>query len=164
MVDALLSRREKEKKQMIYYGKCTICGEEIEIIIPFDTLQTVQYYPFEYSFIHGDPPHGMLLYIDANWAIRGMELLKNVNLLTISSPNQTSQPKEEEKRFKIKKKIEISPMIMKLGIVTKREYEILSLIEKGKSLREIAEQLKVSTQELEVSVQKLSQKEIIEKI
>jgi hypothetical protein len=163
LVDALLSKRDKEKKAMIYYGKCKICDAEVEIKIPFETLQNVEYYPFEYSFIHGDPPHGMLLYIDANWAIRGMELLKNVNLINaVAQTAQTS--KEEEKRFKIKKKIQISPMIMKLGIVTKREYEIISLIEKGKSLKEISEQIKISMQEIEISVQKLLQKDIIEKI
>ncbi len=163
LVDALLSKRDKQNKHMLYYGKCKICGTDVEIKIPFEILEKVEYFPFEYSFIHGEPPHGMLLYIDANWAIRGMELLKNVNLMSTIAQN-VQTPKEEEKRFKIKKKIQISPMIMKLGIVTKREYEIISLIEKGKSLKEIAEQIKISMQELEVSVQKLLQKDIIEKL
>jgi hypothetical protein len=163
MADGLLFKKDKEKKIVFYYGKCKICSEEIEIQVPFSVLESVEYYPFEYSFIHSDPPHGMLLYIDANWSIRGIEKLKNVSLGTIA----TSKPEEQKEvdiKYKLKKKIKITPMIVKLGIVTKREFDIISLIEQNKGVKEIAKEINVSESEVDSNIQKLLQKSMIEKI
>ena len=163
MADGLLYKKDKERKIVSYYGKCKICNQEIEIHVPFEVLESVEYFPFEYSFIHNEPPHGLLLYIDANWSIRGIEKLKNVSLGTTNN-SKPEEVKEVEQKYKLKKKINVTPMIMKLGIVTKREYDIISLIEKGKGVKEISEEIQISTSEVDMNIQKLLQKSMIEKI
>ncbi len=65
---------------IVYELTCPVCKERKKITVNKQIGNGVDHYPFEYLDIHGDPPHGLTLYIDKNWAVRGMEIFKNINV------------------------------------------------------------------------------------
>lgn len=52
---------------------CDICGEEFSIRIEKEYLKDVKRFPFSYTFVHGAPPHAVVVYLDKDLNVRGTE-------------------------------------------------------------------------------------------
>ncbi|HMF30663.1 MAG TPA: Rab family GTPase [Candidatus Lokiarchaeia archaeon] len=54
---------------------CKICNKSIECQVP---IKKREHYPFSFVFYHGRPVHAIIIYIDANYAVRGSEIIKEI--------------------------------------------------------------------------------------
>jgi hypothetical protein len=138
---------------MEYSLNCPICANPLCISIQKTIISKDTRFPFEFVDIHGNPPHGLTFYIDKNWAIRGVEYLKNV---VVQGENVSIYSK-----ITPKKKAKISPMAPQLGIVSKKEYEILMQIDGKRNIEDLAAILKQNPDELMATMQQFQQKGLI---
>ncbi len=60
------------------FVECPICHESIEHKIDPSTLKNEKHYPVPHLVLHGDPTHGIILYIDARGKVRAVESVKSV--------------------------------------------------------------------------------------
>ncbi len=60
------------------HQKCPICLEKIEILVDQNHLSGIEHFPFPHLFIHGDPLHAIILYIDSNLHVRGYECVESL--------------------------------------------------------------------------------------
>jgi small GTP-binding protein len=54
---------------------CKICKTSIEFQVP---VKPRDHYPFSFVYYHGQPVHATVIYIDANYKVRGSETIKEV--------------------------------------------------------------------------------------
>ena len=111
---------------------CPICKKEIISSVKKSIVSKQTRFPFEYMEIHGNPPHGLTLYIDKQWNIRGMELMRNINIENTFRAENVVIPQLKGK---------INPVALQLGIISKLEYSILELVDGKISTVEIAGKL-----------------------
>ncbi|MFX0096251.1 MAG: hypothetical protein ACFE7E_00655 [Candidatus Hodarchaeota archaeon] len=52
---------------------CEMCGEKFNIKIEREYLNDVKRFPFSYTFVHGAPPHAVVVYLDKDLNVRGTE-------------------------------------------------------------------------------------------
>jgi hypothetical protein len=135
---------------------CPVCKDTIKIDVQKNLIENTERFPFEYVHIHANPPHGLTLYIDKNWAIRGMEIFKNINVALRDAPLMSKA------RLIPKKKGKISPMAQQLGIVSKKEFEILQKVDGNHTIEEISKELSQNLEEINSLIQKLIEKGMIE--
>lgn len=57
---------------------CPICRKRIEVDVDEDTAKEVTHYPFSVVNVHGTPSHLLVIYIDAQWQVRGVESHKTL--------------------------------------------------------------------------------------
>ena len=134
-----------------YELECPICHDKLKISIQKSITTKETRFPFEYMNVHGNPAHGLTFYIDKNWAIRGVDFVKNVNI----------QGDSIYANIIPKKKGKISPMAPQLGIVSQKEFEILKNIDEKNSIEAIAKKLNQNAEDLYNTLQKLMQKGMI---
>ncbi|MHA1672032.1 MAG: hypothetical protein ACTSYI_00265, partial [Promethearchaeota archaeon] len=60
------------------FVECPICHESIEHKIDLSTFKSEKNYPVPHLVLHGDPLHGIILYIDARGKVRAVESVKSV--------------------------------------------------------------------------------------
>ena len=58
----------------VVYAYCEKCQAYITIDLPADIVSRHQVYPFPYTFVHGDPPHALTIYLDQDLVERGHEV------------------------------------------------------------------------------------------
>ncbi len=56
------------------YTYCERCSAYVTIELPTDVLRRHSVYPFPYTFVHGDPPHALTIYLDQDLVERGHEI------------------------------------------------------------------------------------------
>jgi hypothetical protein len=134
-----------------YEFTCPICNEKIKLVVQKSIASNQSRFPFEYMDVHGNPSHGLTFYIDKNWAIRGVDIIKNVNIQGDSIYSNIIP----------KKRGKISPMAPQLGIVSQKEFEILKNIDEKNSIESLAKKLKQNPEELYNTLQKLTQKGMV---
>ncbi|MHA1819850.1 MAG: hypothetical protein ACTSU2_05575 [Promethearchaeota archaeon] len=61
------------KKKVRYNVLCPICKKKQDVGIELGLLKEVKQFPFAHIFIHGDPVHVLIVYIDKDLNIRGFE-------------------------------------------------------------------------------------------
>ena len=138
-----------------YELSCPVCKENITIKVHKEVAITASRFPFEYVDVHGNPPHGITLYIDKNWMVRGMEIFKNIN---VQSSN-TSNPK----MVRVPKVItKINPMARQLGIISNKEYQIIEQINGAISIEEIASNIGKDFDYVFDILQNLTKKKMVE--
>lgn len=49
---------------------CPSCNQKFDIELPDDILEGKKRFPFEYLYIHGNPPHAMGIFLDGNLSVR----------------------------------------------------------------------------------------------
>ena len=62
---------------------CPQCKKKLEIPLPPSLTQKinekkVHHFPVPYKYIHGTPPHGITIYIDAHFKTRSYEIVEEV--------------------------------------------------------------------------------------
>jgi hypothetical protein len=134
-----------------YEFDCPICHEKIKLSVQKSIVSKQTRFPFEFMDVHGNPTHGLTFYIDKNWAIRGVDVIKNVNIQGDSIYNNIIP----------KKRGKISPMASQLGIVSQKEFEILKNIDEKNSIESIAKKMNQNPEDLYNTLQKLTQKGMI---
>ncbi len=60
--------------------KCPVCGQSINPTLTAATTQTIKKYPFGFVVLHGSPLHALILYVDANFTVRGMDSSQIIDL------------------------------------------------------------------------------------
>lgn len=53
--------------------ECRICNDIIPMMVNKDDIKSSSSGTFNIIFVHGDPPHGINVYIDRNLTVRGIE-------------------------------------------------------------------------------------------
>jgi hypothetical protein len=56
------------------YAYCDRCAAYITIELPPDVISEHTVYPFPYTYVHGDPPHALTIYLDQDLVERGHEV------------------------------------------------------------------------------------------
>ena len=75
----------------MYGQKCPICFRKIDIELPENILEGKDQFPFEYLYIHGDPPHAFSLFIDKNLAVREQVIHNDIKIDQTLSINKEYQ-------------------------------------------------------------------------
>ena len=75
-----------EKKTLKVH--CSICSKQVEVVVPINLAENRDYYPFEYLNIHGNPEHGLMLYIDENLTVRETMVYEEINVAEEQIPDQ----------------------------------------------------------------------------
>ena len=73
----------KIKQNVKNFHICPFCRKNVEIGIEMDDLNqlnTEEYFPYPHLHLHGNPLHGMLFYIDKNLDIRGVTVIKSIEI------------------------------------------------------------------------------------
>lgn len=57
----------------LVWADCPICGARIEVEVDVKTLKAAPYYPISVVNVHGRPSHLTVLFVDAEFQVRGVE-------------------------------------------------------------------------------------------
>ncbi len=59
---------------------CTVCKKTVVISVPVDIVVGREYFPFEYLDVHGSPEHALMLFLDANLAVRDTRVYEDLKI------------------------------------------------------------------------------------
>jgi len=65
---------------------CHGCQQDIQVKLPKAIVENAHSYPVSHAYLHGNPAHVLILYVDRQYLVRGTELSETV---TIERPPQT---------------------------------------------------------------------------
>ena len=60
--------------------KCPVCHKEIHFGVEHGILEKVNRYPYPHIILHGNPLHALVVYIDADFRIRGIETAQSIEI------------------------------------------------------------------------------------
>jgi hypothetical protein len=61
-------------------SRCAICGQSFTVKVASDELAAATRYPFTHLILHGNPIHGLVVYVDKQGAVRGAESSKSIQI------------------------------------------------------------------------------------
>lgn len=64
----------------LYGQKCPFCEQNLDIELPDNILEGKKRFPFEYLYIHGNPPHGIALFLDSDLKVRGISVYNDIEI------------------------------------------------------------------------------------
>ncbi|MFX1562702.1 MAG: hypothetical protein ACFFDP_05295 [Promethearchaeota archaeon] len=140
----------------LVYTYCERCAAYITIELPSDILAKHSVFPFPYTFVHGDPPHALTIYLDQDLVERGHEISEvqpEGQVPTSVSPPSTSasaptptptpaKPKTAARSGLITPVISSDLQKHKLSVM---EFRLLNLCDGKRSLQEISTELGLQT-------------------
>ncbi len=59
---------------------CHGCEHDIDVTIQKIIIENANSYPVTHAYLHGDPPHVLVLYVDHQYLLRGTELSETVTV------------------------------------------------------------------------------------
>lgn len=138
------------------YTYCEKCAVYITIELPSDILSRYSVFPFPYTFVHGDPPHALTIYLDQDLVERGHEISDvqpQGQVITSTSPPSTPESAPTPTPTPAEPKIimrggQITPVVTtdlqkhKLSVM---EFRLLNLCDGKRSLQEISVELGIQT-------------------
>jgi len=71
------------KQKVKSYCVCPYCKEKVEIGIEVNTLIDLNndsYFPYPHVYLHGKPLHAMICYVDKHLSVRGVEIVKSIEI------------------------------------------------------------------------------------
>ena len=68
------------KKHYELSQKCPICQKKISFGVELGFLDNVKRYPYPHMILHGNPLHALIVYIDADFRIRGIETACSIEI------------------------------------------------------------------------------------
>lgn len=68
------------RKYYRYEVKCPICGEKQKVGVEFGLLQDVKNFPFSHIYLHGEPLHALVVYLDKQFQVRGAEACASIDI------------------------------------------------------------------------------------
>lgn len=60
---------------------CSICQKEIRFGVERRIIKNTKCFPYAHIILHGDPIHALIVYIDAEFKIRGVECAQSIEIL-----------------------------------------------------------------------------------
>ena len=69
-----------QKYSIRFYKTCPICQAKISFKIEQKFFENASHYPFPHVFLHGNPIHALIAYVDKDHKVRGFESVKSVQL------------------------------------------------------------------------------------
>ncbi len=60
--------------------RCFICGQEIRFRIHTEEVECAPRIPYSILNVHGQPPHGVIIYVDRKAFVRGQDHVDKVEL------------------------------------------------------------------------------------
>ncbi len=75
MADAAISPiwEGQERKRANIPIRCPVCGENFRPGVEEGDVRKAKHFPYSHILLHGKPLHAVIVYIDANFIIRGIE-------------------------------------------------------------------------------------------
>ena len=70
----------KFKRHYDLSQKCPICQKQIQFGVELGFLENVKRYPYPHVILHGNPLHALVVYIDADFRIRGIETAQSIEI------------------------------------------------------------------------------------
>lgn len=58
----------------VVFSYCEKCNARVAIELPSDIVSRYTVFPFAYTYIHGNPPHALIIYLDQTLTERGHEV------------------------------------------------------------------------------------------
>lgn len=68
------------RKYCRYELNCPICNEKQKIGVEIGHLQSITDFPFSHIYLHGNPVHAMVVYIDKQFHVRGTEGCASIDI------------------------------------------------------------------------------------
>ncbi|MFX1510233.1 MAG: hypothetical protein ACFFBR_08030 [Promethearchaeota archaeon] len=65
---------------------CHGCQQDIKVTLPKAIIENADSYPVSHAYLHGDPAHVLIVYVDRQYLIRGTELSTTV---TVERPKKS---------------------------------------------------------------------------
>jgi hypothetical protein len=65
---------------------CHACKQDVKVTLPKAIVENADSYPVSHAYLHGDPAHVLIVYIDRQYLIRGTELSDTV---TVERPHKS---------------------------------------------------------------------------
>ena len=123
-------------EKTVIWADCPICGKRIEIEVDVKTITTAPSYPVTLVKLHGTPRHLIVLFVDAQFQVRGVEGHKM--LLTEEVKDAVALGREERKALgrlaEIPDLVEGLRMIRGVEFVDSKGVAIVSLPEAGPTI------------------------------
>jgi len=70
----------KIKKHYELSQKCPICNKQIQLGVELGYLENVKRYPYPHMILYGNPLHALIVYIDVDFRIRGIETAESIEI------------------------------------------------------------------------------------
>jgi len=130
---------------------CKLCDATITVEVPLNLVENASHFPVEYAAIHGAPAHGLTLYFDRQFNLRGTEIIRNI------------QVAESDATTKLvpKKIASIPPMAVSLGMISKKEFKLLQQCDGKRSVLEISKKVGMPPAEVEEACRQLQSRKIL---
>lgn len=81
-----MSKVDETKDTATIQTFCHGCQQDIKVTLSKAIVDKAHSYPVSHAYLHGDPAHVLILYVDREYLVRGTELSETV---TIERPSQT---------------------------------------------------------------------------
>ncbi|HMF29886.1 MAG TPA: hypothetical protein VKK79_00615 [Candidatus Lokiarchaeia archaeon] len=62
-----------ERRRILVQCRCPVCGADLHPGVERRDWEQVTNFPYRHIVIHGSPLHAVVVYLDANFAVRGVE-------------------------------------------------------------------------------------------
>jgi uncharacterized protein YcgL (UPF0745 family) len=132
---------------------CNQCKKQLILKVENSRRDSADRFPFEYLYIHGEPQHALTLYLDKDMQVRGVELVKNINM---------DKPDVEEAKLIPQRKGNISPMARSLGMISQKEFEVWELCDGKISIYDISQKKTITLPEINRIFAKLKEKGLVD--
>jgi len=131
---------------------CEKCNTYVTIKLPDDILSRHTVFPFPYTYVHGSPPHALIVYLDRNLVERGHEV-SDIDPSTLTTPDrgveQTGDAPSRPSRSvmpaaggvqsrRIVPRLTVDLNKQRLSI---NEFRVLNLCDGRRTIQEIADEL-----------------------
>ena len=68
------------KKTYDLSQKCRVCNKNIQFGVELGFLKNVKRFPYPHIILHGNPLHALVVYIDADFRVRGIETASSIEI------------------------------------------------------------------------------------
>ncbi|GAB4325774.1 MAG: hypothetical protein Kow0069_31910 [Promethearchaeota archaeon] len=134
---------------------CRICEQDVKIRVDKSRIEGAPRYPCEFTYIHESPGgnvHAILLYLDAQFQVRGSEIIRNV---------QIEKAGGDHPRVIAEVLTKIPAMAVSLGMISQREYDVLAECDGKRDAAAIAKRLGSTREDVEEVLSRLESRKLV---
>ena len=73
--------QHEPKQSGKFYVTCPVCHQAIKFGVERSILENATKFPLSHIIIHGNPLHALIVYIDANFMVRGEEGCESIEVV-----------------------------------------------------------------------------------
>jgi hypothetical protein len=131
----------------VVFSYCEKCKARVAIELPADIASRYTVFPFAYTYIHGDPPHALIIYLDQTLTERGHEVsdIHGVQSKESPPPPETvtivAETRPESSTAQSGRMVPTLTTSLDQFRLSTNEFRILERCDGQRTIKEIAEEL-----------------------